>query len=319
MMTDVSTVQNLDLAGAAALTFTPFDKDPNGNNIIWGKPGLNRLFGYAGNDWIIGERGGDTLDGGSGDDTLDGFAGADSLFGGSGNDTLNGGAGADSLFGGTGNDTYIVDNIQDRVIERVNSGIDTVKSSVNYGLRNNVENLTLVGTANIEGQGNALNNLIIGNRGDNTLNGGLGKDTLIGGAGEDFLTGSAGADLLTGGEGNDTFSFVTLKDSLMSSFNVITDYASGDRIDAVASVNAGVPMTLSASIGQASGLSDFEIAAVLTSDTFAANSAVAFTVAGQSGTFVAFNDATAGFQSANDSIVQLQNYTIGGGNTISIV
>ena len=45
-----------------------------------------------------------------------------------------------------------------------------------------VENLTLLGTGNINGTGNALNNVITGNAGANVLNGGGGNDTLYGGA-----------------------------------------------------------------------------------------------------------------------------------------
>jgi Ca2+-binding RTX toxin-like protein len=49
----------------------------------------------------------------------------------------------------------------------------------------NVENLTLTGTAAINGTGNELNNAIIGNGGANSLSGGDGNDSLAGGAGND--------------------------------------------------------------------------------------------------------------------------------------
>ena len=48
-----------------------------------------------------------------------------------------------------------------------------------------VENLTLLGTGDINGTGNALNNIITGNAGSNVLNGAAGNDTLTGGAGND--------------------------------------------------------------------------------------------------------------------------------------
>jgi Ca2+-binding RTX toxin-like protein len=55
-----------------------------------------------------------------------------------------------------------------------------------------MENLTLLGTANIDATGNILNNVLIGNASVNTLNGGAGNDTLTGGAGFDrFLFDSA--------------------------------------------------------------------------------------------------------------------------------
>ncbi|MEZ5960028.1 MAG: hypothetical protein R3C30_06320 [Hyphomonadaceae bacterium] len=47
-------------------------------------------------------------------------------------------------------------------------GIDTVISSVTRNLTANLENLTLTGSANINGAGNALNNVVIGNDGANT-------------------------------------------------------------------------------------------------------------------------------------------------------
>ena len=98
---------------------------------------------------------------------------------------LDGGAGADTLQGGAGNDTYIVDNTGDLVIENAAEGIDTVQSSVSYGLAANVENLTLTGTANIDANGNELANVLVGNAGNNRLDGGVGADTMSGGAGDD--------------------------------------------------------------------------------------------------------------------------------------
>jgi Ca2+-binding RTX toxin-like protein len=60
-----------------------------------------------------------------------------------------------------------------------------VLSSVTYILSNNIENLTLTGTGNINGTGNNLANTIIGNSGNNRLDGMGGADAMFGGAGND--------------------------------------------------------------------------------------------------------------------------------------
>ncbi|HBL13233.1 MAG TPA: hypothetical protein DD379_17910, partial [Cyanobacteria bacterium UBA11162] len=125
------------------------------------------------------------------------------LSGGGGNDYLDGGTGSDRLEGGTGNDTYMVERSTDRVIESSNQGIDTVKTSINYTLGANLENLTLTGTATT-GYGNNLNNILTGNTLNNTLSGNDGNDTLIGGKGNDQLSGGNGTDRLTGVAPNTT-------------------------------------------------------------------------------------------------------------------
>jgi Ca2+-binding RTX toxin-like protein len=123
---------------------------------------------------------------GNGDDNvLIGNGAANVLSGGGGADTLDGGAGADSMSGGGGNDQYFVDDLGDVVIES-GSAIDTVNSSIAYVLGSNVENLTLTGSANINGTGNTLSNTLTGNSGANVLTGGAGSDTMSGGAGDDL-------------------------------------------------------------------------------------------------------------------------------------
>ncbi len=134
---------------------------------------------------------------------LFGSVGANTLTGLSGDDTLDGGPGADTLIGGKGGDSYFVDNSGDSVIELPAEGNDTVNTTVNFALPNEVENLVLAGTADLRGYGNALANVLTGNAGANSLAGGAGDDTLYGLDGADQLYGDEGADLVYGGAGND--------------------------------------------------------------------------------------------------------------------
>jgi Ca2+-binding RTX toxin-like protein len=118
------------------------------------------------------------------------------LLGGPSHDILDGASGADRLLGGLGNDTYVVDNAGDVVSEGTTGGRDTVQASVSYTLSPNVENLTLMGVAAIDGLGNDLANTLTGNSAANTLYGHAGNDRLYGGA---------GADAMHGGSGNDSY------------------------------------------------------------------------------------------------------------------
>ncbi|MGH6768874.1 MAG: calcium-binding protein [Xanthobacteraceae bacterium] len=127
----------------------------------------------------------DNVIGGVGNDTLKGNSAANTLSGGAGGDVLDGRSGADDLYGGAGDDVYHVDHPRDRAIESVNEGIDTVISSVDFGLDENFEHLILTGLANTNGIGNARANRITGNSGNNLIDGGAGSDIMSGGMGDD--------------------------------------------------------------------------------------------------------------------------------------
>jgi Ca2+-binding RTX toxin-like protein len=138
-------------------------------------------------------------------DDLKGDANANRLEGGAGDDTLNGGLGADLLLGGAGNDGYYVDDQGDEVREQPGEGEDTVNTSLDYALPDNVENVILTGFSALVLIGNALNNRMTGNVLDNFMEGRDGADWLDGKSGDDDLDGGSGADTLVGGRGDDKY------------------------------------------------------------------------------------------------------------------
>ncbi|WP_210482681.1 peroxidase family protein [Microvirga antarctica] len=163
----------------------------------------HHLTGGARSDILEGDAGADQLYGNAGHDRLYGQEGNDRLYGGTGNDTLVGGSGNDTMAGSLGNDVYYVDSRLDRVVEYRGQGTDTVIASATHVMAANVEKLLLVGSADLRGSGNNLDNALTGNAGDNVLKGASGRDVLKGGSGDDRLDGGTGDDVLIGGAGND--------------------------------------------------------------------------------------------------------------------
>jgi Ca2+-binding RTX toxin-like protein len=180
------------------------------------------------------------------------------IEGNSGNNVLDGAAGNDTLEGKAGNDTYVVDSAGDRTIEADGQGVDTVQTTVDYSLSDQIEQLVLMGRASINGRGNSLDNRMKGNPGNNqiaggdgqdTLLGAEGNDTLVGDAGQDWLNGGAGADQLMGGTGADRFVYagaalaeISVQSSLaapdqIADFNV----KAGDRIQLDLDNNPATP------------------------------------------------------------------------------
>ncbi len=247
-LTGAAAINATGNAGANTLTGNA------GNNTLNGGAGADLMIGGAANDTYVVDDAGDVVDelgnGGAGTDTVQasisfsladathvlgeverltltgtgnlngtGNAANNVITGNSGSNILDGGAGVDTLIGGLGNDTYIVDSVSDIVTEAASAGTDTVQFAGTAGtfiLGANVENLTLVGNAAIDGSGNSLANVLTGNAASNTLSGGGGNDTLDGGMGADILIGGAGNDTYvvddaadrvdeaTGGSGTDT-------------------------------------------------------------------------------------------------------------------
>ena len=137
-----------------------------------------RIAGNELNNLILGNVGDNVLSGGEGTDIIEGRAGSDDL---------DGGSGRDRMIGGLGHDRYWVDGSRDIVTEDADAGIDHVYASVDHVLASHLEDLTLLGSGDIAGTGNDLDNVVMGNDGNNLLSGGYGGvDRLIGGAGDDI-------------------------------------------------------------------------------------------------------------------------------------
>jgi Ca2+-binding RTX toxin-like protein len=144
------------------------------------------------------------LKGTGNDDEMFGLGGDDFMVAGDGDDYLNGGSGVDDMQGGEGDDTYVVDDVDDRIVETSGNGTDTVLTFVTFRLPRDVEVLTLAATAGaIDGFGSVLDNTLNGNDFNNTLNGDAGDDWLYGKGGRDTLRGTDGDDHLFGGAQND--------------------------------------------------------------------------------------------------------------------
>lgn len=166
----------------------------------------------------------------TGSSNLDGIGNDlnNSITGNSGSNILDGKAGTDTLVGGAGDDVYIIDEITDVVIEEADKGKDTVQAIFSYNLVDlnltNIENITLLGVADLTATGNDSNNYLSGNDGNNTLTSALGDDTLDGGL---------GIDSMVGGDGNDTYYIDTITDTIVENIHLDKDYKDIGGIDTV--------------------------------------------------------------------------------------
>ncbi|MDH4609349.1 hypothetical protein E8F12_12435 [Pseudomonas sp. BN102] len=263
-----------------------------GNDELQGGDGHDLLYGGEGNDRLFGQVGNDVLYGGDGDDLLVGFtadneskqslggsetdndwlyggAGNDTLLGGLGDDYLDGGAGSDLMEGGKGNDTYIVNSVNDVILEHAGEGYDTVISSANYLLNANIEELRLVEGFDIHATGNALDNKLIGNSRNNILDGVTGKDIMIGGAGDDtYYVDNVGDQVIElAGDGVDTVQS-SISHALAANVEnlILLDFAKAEKglVDGERTLVYGYPKRYELDYMQGDAVPDFHGTCALT-------------------------------------------------------
>jgi Ca2+-binding RTX toxin-like protein len=237
----------------------------SGNNVLDGGAGNDTLRGGLGNDTYVVDSAADLIDETAGDGvdlvlasasfslaagvenlvltgaaSINGTGNADNnqITGNTAANVIDGGLGADTMTGGAGNDTYVIDDAGDVLVELGSDTGDTVNAWINHTLGAVFENLLLLGSANLDGAGNAGNNLISGNGGNNGLSGGGGNDTLIGGAGNDTLDGGVGTDSLLGGLGDDVYLLDATVDGVVElagegfdTVRIAASYALGANVD----------------------------------------------------------------------------------------
>jgi Ca2+-binding RTX toxin-like protein len=206
------------------------------DDILDGGGDADKLLGGTGDDELDGGDDSDLLDGGHGDDQLEGGGGDDNLLGGDGADALSGGAGNDNENGGIGDDDFNAGTDAGNDKLTGGAGTDSVSyagamAAVSVDLKKGIAKAVAADAGIGVDKLSAIEDAE-GSDFDDLLAGSVHANHLDGGAGDDILVGGLGADLLTGGEGDDTFRFLSPRDSgLGAKHDVITDLASGDRID----------------------------------------------------------------------------------------
>jgi Ca2+-binding RTX toxin-like protein len=180
-------------------------------DVIYSAGASASITSGTGADIITASGNNDTVTGGSTGDYIT-VSGASSVVRGTtGNDSMTAAGTNDSLIAGTGNTIFYVNNAS-AVVQDLN-GNDTVVSTVSYALPfDDSQVLTLSGTANIVGTGNANSDTLTGGAGLDTLVSGNNENTLIGGSGNTTFVINAAGDVIEN-------SATTTSDTVQSSFS----------------------------------------------------------------------------------------------------
>ncbi|MBD2601896.1 Calx-beta domain-containing protein, partial [Microcystis viridis] len=180
---------------------------------------------------------------------------------------------------------------------------DTWQSSLTRTLPNNVENLRLIGSNNINGTGNAGNNNITGNSGINQINGGAGIDTLTGGLGADIFIFQFGQSTISTSDRITDFAINSDKIDLLTQ--------AGNAISAPSNFSRAANSTVTTLQNLINQVFTDANGAITGNQGLGVNSAalVQVTTGAIAGTYLVINDSTAGFQSSNDLLINITGFT----------
>jgi Ca2+-binding RTX toxin-like protein len=180
---------------------------------------------------------------------------------------------------------------------------DTWQSTLTRTLPNNVENLRLIGSNNINGTGNAGNNNITGNSGNNQINGGAGIDTLIGGLGADIFIFQFGQSTISTSDHITDFAINSDKIDLLTQ--------GGNAMNAPSSFSRAADSTVTTLQNLVNQVFTDANGAITGNQGLGVNSAalVQVTTGAIAGTYLVINDSTAGLQSSNDLLINITGFT----------
>ena len=314
----------------------------DGDDIFNDGSGNDVVFGGPGNDVFNDGPGFDTFYGGPGNDTFrfsEGFsspAGTDDSAANADDVVINPIGIPLGMFGGPGFDTIDASSALHGLsfAEAVFSGF-SIEELIGSPFKDEVD-----------ATGTEADLILNGGEGHDVLIGGLGDDEIDGGAGGDRLTGGPGADVFVINELTDSpldeFDVITdfnlaavidgaETDTPDSAPNITSESESTIALPAVEAIVDVIdgPSAIAAEAVQAAGtvatLDSEDIEAVLTEATFASEGAATFTIEGvltedlsasmgaaakpEERTFLALNDEVAGFQAANDAVIEITGYS----------
>ena len=318
----------------------------DGNDSFVGSSAGDTVGGGYGDDRISGRAGDDTINAGGGNDILDGGEGSDTYlvsglvsggwqsYGGTDTYSDTGKTGTDRIkaIGGDNVDiglaggNFLTNTGIEQIVNSTSKTQNGMTSTAQVRLLGNASANTLnFGSVRFLGGNFAIdagdgNDTVTGSADAETILAGLGADTVNAGAGDDTLSGGGGLDSLTGGSGADTFVYTTLSDGSVGgsasarTFEKIIGFTVGlDRFDLTTVPPAGGFRNL----GAVAGLNDTALGSLLSATTFVANGAATFSFG--SGTslrsFIAFNDASGGYNASSDAVLEISGFSYASGFT----